>query len=422
MAFPLEECQSFRLIGRLSQNVNSLDELCDRAYLQLQARDTPIRKNLVLRSLKEQNWALYYALIARYLIKGAEAIVKYSHLFRPFEGLYLTFTDQDTMEREIDLFVVTDSKAILRIGGSGRWGASLPSSTCIVLISVVLDTGTNDVKLLNDPLYRWSDRRVGGKEYDYTTDARSSIHFDDFEVSNAYRLLERYRSDRAVFNGTGAVTPSCIMSALSLPSPRVDCEGGLRGEYWHPRNESWNNSKNGFLNVVVKVKPTVLIGCSTSAGVFSQDLRPIIMPLSNPSWLVEATPKNILNWADGGALVAIGNPFGSVQIDNRGMQQGPNLPPPSGLGFGAIVSQSRKITDTMLIAGAQHLAALPPTIRTSDGDPANYEGTSLLPDFADRSRVNFRIGVVVAEQAVKEGSTQVEFGVDKVRVKAGEKV
>ena len=74
----------------------------------------------------------------------------------------------------------------------------------------------------------------------------------------------------------------------------------------------------GLLDVVKKVRPTVLIGCSTHAGAFTEEVvkemargteRPIILPLSNPSKLHEVTPQAANDWTDGKALLATGSPF-----------------------------------------------------------------------------------------------------------------
>ena len=90
-----------------------------------------------------------------------------------------------------------------------------------------------------------------------------------------------------------------------------------------------------LLEVVKRVKPTVLIGCSTAPGTFTkevveammegleEDISLIIMPapLSNPSRLVEAKPADILHWTNGRALVATGNPFGTVKMDVGGEEK-----------------------------------------------------------------------------------------------------
>lgn len=135
--FTIPERKAFGLAGRLPYRVNSLDEQCHRAYDQLQTRDTPIRKNTFLQSLKDQNWVLYYALLKRHIKElipiiytptQGEAIANYSHLFRRSEGLYMTYANEDEMEeefleqtrgRDIQLFVVSDAEAILGIGDQG---------------------------------------------------------------------------------------------------------------------------------------------------------------------------------------------------------------------------------------------------------------------------------------------------------------
>jgi malate dehydrogenase (oxaloacetate-decarboxylating) len=85
-----------------------------------------------------------------------------------------------------------------------------------------------------------------------------------------------------------------------------------------------------------------------------------------------------------------------------------------GLGFGAVLSRSRTLSDTMIIAGARRLAALAPALKDPDA--------ALLPDFGDSPRVNFEVSVAVAEQAIEEGSAGVEWGKEEVRRKAEEMV
>lgn len=83
-----------------------------------------------------------------------------------------------------------------------------------------------------------------------------------------------------------------------------------------------------------------------------------------------------------------------------------------GLGFGTMVSKSRKMTDKMLVAGAKRLASLSPALKDPDD--------ALLPDFQSAPDVNFEVAVAVAEQAIDEGVAGVEWGKDKVREKVEE--
>ena len=111
------------------------------------------------------------------------------------------------------------------------------------------------------------------------------------------------------------------------------------GEGWGSSSivdgENFSGSRRdvSLLEVVERVKPTVLIGCSTAPGTFTkevveammrgleEDVRPIIMPLSNPSRLVEAKPADILHWTNGKALVATGSRFGTVKMNVGGEEK-----------------------------------------------------------------------------------------------------
>ena len=81
-----------------------------------------------------------------------------------------------------------------------------------------------------------------------------------------------------------------------------------------------------------------------------------------------------------------------------------------GLGFGAVLSKARLLTDSMILAGAQRLATLSPALKDPDD--------ALLPDFADAPSVNFEIAIAVAEQAIAEGIANVSWGDQEVRENA----
>lgn len=79
-----------------------------------------------------------------------------------------------------------------------------------------------------------------------------------------------------------------------------------------------------------------------------------------------------------------------------------------------MLSESRRMTDTMIIAGARRLAALSPALNDPDA--------ALLPDFGDAPDVNFEVAVAVAEQAIEEGVARVDWKKEHVREKAREKI
>ncbi|KAG1886284.1 hypothetical protein F4604DRAFT_1725599 [Suillus subluteus] len=525
-AFTKQERNDFGLTGRLPYRVNTIEEQCDRAYDQLSSRESPIQKNSFLQSLKEQNWVLYYSLLSRHLKEStpiiytpteAEAIENYSHLFRRSEGLFLTFPNQDSMEedfleqtrgKDIELIVCTDAEAILGIGDQGVGGIGISSAKSAIYtllgginpakaLSVTLDVGTDNERLLSDQLYvGWPSRRVQGDEYDKFIDKfvqlirkhhpHCLLHFEDFGVTNAQRLLELYRNEHSVFNddiqGTGAVTLAALMAAIGVTKSKladqryvifgagsaglgiakqvrdaiiltdgvsreeankklylVDRFGLIKQalgpnkirpalqEFVRP-DEEWSDVPTNdtgeveLLEVVRKVRPTVLIGCSTKGGAFTERVvrtmkdgceRPIIFPLSNPSNLVEVDPKDANDWTEGMALLATGSPFPPAKMPNGKdyvIAECNNALIYPGLGFGSMLSQSRQMTDGMIIAGAQRLAALSPALKDPD--------SGLLPDFQDAPAANLEVAIAVAEQAFDEGIQGVSWSREEVRTRA----
>ena len=84
-------------------------------------------------------------------------------------------------------------------------------------------------------------------------------------------------------------------------------------------------SPSAMANLHVMIKGTL-----TKSKAFIEDVvvkemskrveRPIIFPLSNPTKLHEADPKNINDWSEGKALIVTGSPFPPVEIIGRSME------------------------------------------------------------------------------------------------------
>ncbi|POR33179.1 Malic enzyme [Tolypocladium paradoxum] len=412
-AFPTDERRAFNLCGLLPRSVQTLSTQVKRAHEQYMSRGDNLAQNAFLTSLKEQNEVLYYKLLQDHLKDmlsvvytptEGDAIQSYSRLFRKSEGCFLNINDEDrvlhdlSLWGDIDYIVVTDGQEILGIGDQGV-GSILISIAKLALatlcagvhpnrcLPVVLDCGTDNPDLLADDLYLGlREKRVRGKRYDDFVDTfvraarklypRAYIHFEDFGIRNARRLLDLYRPSMACFNddvqGTGCVTLAAIMAALHVTGQTlrdvrmvvfgagsagvgiadqvrdaIATEGNISHEgaakqIWlidkpgllttatdvsdaqkpFIRDASeWHSTDTSLLSVVQRIHPTVLIGTSTVPGAFTQPIvhamaascaRPVIFPLSNPTRLHEATPGDLLRWTHGRALVATGSPFDPV--------------------------------------------------------------------------------------------------------------
>ncbi|KAH6608899.1 malate dehydrogenase oxaloacetate-decarboxylating [Trichoderma cornu-damae] len=415
-AFTQSERRDFNLTGLLPANEQSLEHQVERAYQQYLTRSDDLAKNTFLTSLRDQNEVLYFKLLLTHLKEmfsvvytptEGDAIQNYSRLFRRPEGCFLDINHPENVHQDlalwgtpddVDYICVTDGEEILGIGDQGV-GGILISGAKLTLASlcagvhpsrtlpVVIDCGTDNEELLKDKLYLGlRQRRVRGKRYDdfiqtFVEAARklfpgAYLHFEDFGLRNARRLLELYRPKIACFNddvqGTGCVTLAAIMAALhasgqKLGDVRVIIFGaGSAGvgiadqvrdaiaaelnvdhekasqQIWlidkpglltskldvsdaqktYVKDASgWGDNDTHLLSVVKRVKPNILIGTSTVPGAFTQEIvkamhenspRPIIFPLSNPTRLHEATPADLLKWTDGKALVATGSPFDPV--------------------------------------------------------------------------------------------------------------
>ncbi|MEU3218230.1 NAD-dependent malic enzyme [Streptomyces sp. NPDC006971] len=173
--------------------------------------------------------------------------------------------------------------------------------------------------------------------------------------------------------------------------------------------------------VVHRVEPTILIGTSGQGGAFTEPVvrelaaavrRPIILPMSNPTPLAEATPADLLAWTDGRALVATGSPFAPVTRDGttHRIGQANNALIFPGLSLGAIVARATRITDGMLTAAAHAVAG--------QVDPTT-PGAPLLPPTRQLRETSAAVATAVARSAAHDGVARAIVGDDiAARVRA----
>ncbi|HID9443902.1 TPA: NAD-dependent malic enzyme [Klebsiella pneumoniae] len=505
-AFSMEERSNFNLLGLLPEVVETIEEQAERAWIQYQGFKTEIDKHIYLRNIQDTNETLFYRLIGNHLEEMMPVIYtptvgaaceRFSEIYRRARGVFISYQNRHNLDdilqnvpnHNVKVIVVTDGERILGLGDQGIGGMGIPIgklslyTTCggispAYTLPIVLDVGTNNQQLLDDPLYMgWRHPRITDDEYyQFVDDVIQAIkarwpdvllQFEDFAQKNAMPLLNRYRNEICSFNddiqGTAAVTVGTLIAArrgagsqlseqkiVFLGAGSAGCgiaeqiiaqivREGLSEEEARQRVfmvdrfglltdgmpnllpfqnklvqkreqlQSWDTTSEALslLDVVRNVKPNILIGVSGQPGLFTEEIiremhkhcpRPIVMPLSNPTSRVEATPQNILSWTDGEALVATGSPFSPVIVKGKQypIAQCNNSYIFPGIGLGVIASGASRVTDEMLMAASETLAQHSPLVNNGEGP--------VLPELKDIQTVSraiaFAVGKVAQEQGV----------------------
>jgi malate dehydrogenase (oxaloacetate-decarboxylating) len=161
----------------------------------------------------------------------------------------------------------------------------------------------------------------------------------------------------------------------------------------------------GLGEVIRNVSATVLIGTSAQPGAFTENIirnmalscqHPIILPLSNPTELVEAEPWDIMQWTGGRALVATGSAFDPVTYawSTHYIGQANNAFVFPGLGLGAIIVGAIQVTDHMLTAAAEAI---------SEQTDMTIAGAPLLPEIDALHATSAAVALAVARAALDDG-------------------
>jgi malate dehydrogenase (oxaloacetate-decarboxylating) len=166
-----------------------------------------------------------------------------------------------------------------------------------------------------------------------------------------------------------------------------------------------------LLETIVGSRATVLIGLSGRAGAFDEAVcramaanveRPIVMPLSNPNDSAEAQPVDVVEWTGGHAIIATGSPFDAVEYGNLTVPvgQGNNAFIFPGLGFGAILSRAKSITDGMVLEASYALADYTAEHHLPNG--------LVYPPVDDLQEASIHVTARVMQRAIDDGVARME--------------
>lgn len=233
-AFSTQERIDFNLQGLLPHNIETIEEQTERAYSQYNLCNTDLDRHIFLRSIQDNNETLFFRLLEEHLEEMmpiiytptvGQACQEFSKIYRTHRGLFISYPDRERIDdilrsatkNNVKIVVVTDSERILGLGDQGIGGMGIPIGKLSLYtacggispaytLPVVLDVGTNNPDLLNDPMYMgWRHERVSGAQYEEFVDLfiqaikrrwpNVLLQFEDFAQTNAMPLLERYKDE-----------------------------------------------------------------------------------------------------------------------------------------------------------------------------------------------------------------------------------
>ncbi len=263
-AFSEEERSELGLRGLLPAVVETLEQQVRRRYQAYQEQPTDVARHINLRALQDTNEMLFYRLVSDHIEEMLPilytptvglACQRFSEMYRRPRGLFIAYPDRDCIgeilrnrpRRQVDVIVVTDGQRILGLGDQGIGGMGIPIgklSLYAVLggidpartLPVLLDVGTDNAELLDDPMYLgWRHHRISGADYDDFVDrfvqaVRTELpdvllQWEDFATPHALPILDRYRDQLLSFNddiqGTAAVVLAALFAGAAATGSRL---------------------------------------------------------------------------------------------------------------------------------------------------------------------------------------------------------
>lgn len=258
-AFTHDERRKLGLLGLLPTAEKTLAQQAEHCWHELSTRRDDLDKHIYLRALQDRNETLFYRVLRDHIPETmpivytptvGEACKRFSEIYRRPRGLFVGYPDRECLrevlrnrpQRDVDVIVVTDGQRILGLGDQGIGGMGIPIGKLSLYtliggidpartLPIVLDVGTDNFELLDDPRYLgWRHRRIGDDDYyafidDFVAVLMEELpevllQWEDFATVHALPILERYRDKLLTFNddiqGTAAVTLGALHGAAKV--------------------------------------------------------------------------------------------------------------------------------------------------------------------------------------------------------------
>jgi malate dehydrogenase (oxaloacetate-decarboxylating) len=261
--FSEEERLSLELDGLLRSGVSTLELEVERTLEMYRRKPDDLERYIFLQGVLDRDETLFYRLVYEnidemvpivYTPTVGQACLMLSHILRRYRGLYISPENIANIDKILEsgsrasvyLIVVTDGERILGLGDLGSDGMCIPIGKVNLYVAagglhpagclpIMLDVGTNNEKLLHDPIYQgYRHRRLEGKEYDEFMERfvlgvkrvfpNALLQWEDFAKHKAFMLMQRYRERLLSFNddiqGTGSTALAALMTAMKIKKSR----------------------------------------------------------------------------------------------------------------------------------------------------------------------------------------------------------
>ncbi|MCX7969983.1 MAG: NAD-dependent malic enzyme [Negativicutes bacterium] len=266
-AFSEDERRQLGLVGLLPEAVEDLALQRERCLWQYGRLESDLARYEFLSQLVDYNQTLFYSLVMSdpprflpviYTPTVGEGCLKFHRIYRRPRGMYISLKRrgqirqvlQNWPETDVGVICVTNGARILGLGDIGANGMGIPIGKLQLytacagvpprsLLPVVIDAGTNNEELLNDPLYMGLRQKRCSRDelYEFTDEFVEAvqevfpgccIQFEDWAGPDAIALLARYQDKVSMFNddiqGTAAVMLTTMTNACRIKGTRISDE------------------------------------------------------------------------------------------------------------------------------------------------------------------------------------------------------